>query len=60
MCCDQWLSANANTKGQNNEKNNANAGHDAIEILTQRMTQADISEAQDMAKRCLASNCKDC
>ena len=60
MCCDQWLSANANTKGHNHEKNNANAGHDAIEILTQRMTPADISEAQDLAKRCLASNCKDC
>ena len=60
MCCDQWLSANANTKGQNHEKNNANAGHDAIEILTQRITPADISEAQDMAKRCLASNYKDC
>jgi len=42
------------------KKNNANAGHDAIEILTQRMTPADIAIAEDMAKRCLASNYKDC
>ena len=31
-----------------------------IEILTQRMTPADISEAQEMARQCLASNYQDC
>ena len=33
---------------------------DNIKSITKRMTPADISEAQDMAKRCLASNYKDC
>ena len=39
-------------------------GHDKadhnINIITQRMTPAEISKAQDMAKRCLASNYQDC
>ena len=33
---------------------------DNIERLTEGMTPADISEAQDMAERCLASNYQDC
>ncbi|MDA7635388.1 sel1 repeat family protein, partial [Alphaproteobacteria bacterium] len=37
----------------------AKADHN-IEIITQRMTPADIAEAQDMARQCLASNYKDC
>ena len=33
---------------------------DNINIITRYMTPADISKAQDMAKRCLASNYQDC
>ena len=33
---------------------------DNIKSITQRMTPADISKAQDMAERCLASNYQDC
>ena len=38
---------------------NDSADHN-IKSITQRMTPADISKAQDMAKRCLASNYQDC
>ena len=41
----------------------ANGNHTAdqgINIITQYMTPADISKAQDMARRCLASNYQDC
>ena len=37
----------------------AKADHN-IEIITQRMTPADIATAEDMARQCLASNYKDC
>ena len=39
-------------------------GHDKadhnINIITQRMTPADIATAEDMARQCLASNYQDC
>jgi uncharacterized protein len=42
-------------------RSNGNDGaDDNIEILTQYMTPADISQAQDMARQCLASNYQDC
>jgi hypothetical protein len=33
---------------------------EGINIITQYMTPADISKAQDMARQCLASNYQDC
>ena len=40
--------------------NGSRKADEFIEIITRRMTPADISKAQDMAERCLASNYQDC
>ena len=48
-----WL----NIARANGEKEHA---ADNIKGITQRMTPADISEAQDMARQCLASDYQDC